>query len=141
MGRDLRRWGGVGQALQNRGSIAIDNRSRQLFAKVTPVRRLAEFDPPPSEAPAGLAPLGDGRRGFAGVITDIRAGAPAAGGLPAEELERRLLEMGFVEGAHVEIIHEGFIGRDPICVRLDDMRVALRRRDARSVLVRPDISR
>ena len=46
--------------------------------------------------------------------------------------------MGFVEGARVEIIHEGFIGRDPICVRLDDMRVALRRRDARSVLVRPD---
>jgi ferrous iron transport protein A len=38
----------------------------------------------------------------------------------------------------VEILHEGFIGRDPICVRLDDMRVALRRCDARSVLVRPD---
>ena len=45
--------------------------------------------------------------------------------------------MGFVEGARVEIIHEGFIGHDPIAVRLDDTRIALRRRDARSVLVRP----
>ena len=85
-----------------------------------------------------LESLGDGRRGFAGVIADIQALAPAVGGLAAGELERRLLEMGFVEGARVEILHEGFIGRDPICVRLDDMRVALRRRDARSVLVRPD---
>jgi ferrous iron transport protein A len=58
--------------------------------------------------------------------------------LQSDELERRLLEMGFVEGARVEILHEGFIGRDPICVRLDDMRVALRRREARNVMVRRD---
>jgi ferrous iron transport protein A len=84
----------------------------------------------------GAASLADGQRGFSGVIVDIQAPAPAVGGLPAEELERRLLEMGFVEGARVEILHEGFIGRDPICVRVDDMRVALRRRDARGILVR-----
>jgi ferrous iron transport protein A len=90
----------------------------------------------PQAAP--LASLADGRRGFAGVIAEVEAGAPAAGGLAASELERRLLEMGFVEGARVEILHEGFIGRDPICVRLDDMRVALRRRDARGILVRVD---
>ena len=77
--------------------------------------------------------LGDQRRGFRGVISDVR---PASAG--AVDLERRLLEMGFVEGARVEILHEGFIGRDPICVRLDDMRVALRRREARGILVRPD---
>ncbi len=84
-----------------------------------------------------LASLADGRRGFCGVIAEVRANA-AIGGLPASELERRLLEMGFVEGARVEILHEGFIGHDPICVRLDDMRVAVRRRDARGVLVQPD---
>jgi ferrous iron transport protein A len=44
--------------------------------------------------------------------------------------------MGFVEGARVEILHEGFIGRDPIAVKLDDMRVALRRREACCVRVR-----
>ncbi len=53
-----------------------------------------------------------------------------------EELEWRLLEIGFVEAARIEILHEGFLGRDPIAVRLDDMRVALRRREAQGVLIR-----
>jgi len=51
------------------------------------------------------------------------------------ELERRLLEFGFVEGARIEVLHEGAIRRDPIAVKLDDMRVALRRRDAEDVWV------
>ncbi len=71
------------------------------------------------------------------MIAEVRPEAGADGLAPAE-LERRLLEMGFVEGARLEILHEGFIKRDPICVRIDDRRVALRRRDARGVLVRPD---
>jgi ferrous iron transport protein A len=70
----------------------------------------------------------------------VQVGAPSAAGpieaLAQGELERRLLEIGFVEGAEVEILHEGMIGRDPIGVRLDDMRVALRRREADAVLVR-----
>ncbi len=58
------------------------------------------------------------------------------GGAIAEaELERRLLEMGFVEGALVQVLHEGLIGRDPIAVKLDDMRVALRRREADAILL------
>jgi ferrous iron transport protein A len=61
-----------------------------------------------------------------------------ADGLEQAELERRLLEIGFVEGARIEVLHEGFIGRDPIAVKLDDMRVALRRREARGVLLRLD---
>ena len=64
--------------------------------------------------------------GFKGAVPD---------GIVAAELERRLLEIGFVEGAEVEIVHEGFIGRDPIAVRLDDMWVALRRREAEAILV------
>ncbi len=80
--------------------------------------------------------LGDQRRGFAGQIVGLRLDAAApASGASAPDLERRLLEMGFVEGARVEILHEGLIGRDPIAVRLDDMRVALRRREARCVMV------
>jgi len=46
------------------------------------------------------------------------------------ELERRLLELGLVEGAHVELLHEGLFGRDPIAIKVDDMRVALRRHEA-----------
>jgi ferrous iron transport protein A len=85
-----------------------------------------------------VVPLGQGARGLRGLV--VRVGAPDASGkptaLPQAELERRLLEIGFVEGAEVEILHEGMIGRDPIGVRLDDMRVALRRREADAVLVR-----
>ena len=106
------------------------------------MRRIADIDidVPILALPDNLVSLADGRRGFCGVIADVQASA-TVGGLPASELERRLLEMGFVEGARVEILHEGFIGRDPICIRLDDMRVALRRRDASGVLVRADIAR
>ncbi len=57
------------------------------------------------------------------------------GGVEEAELERRLLEMGFVEGAAVEVLHEGLFGRDPIAVKLDDMRVALRRREADAILL------
>lgn len=51
------------------------------------------------------------------------------------ELERRLLELGFVEGARVELLHEGLFGRDPIALKVDDMRVALRRHEAASLTV------
>ncbi|MBJ7448219.1 MAG: ferrous iron transport protein A [Brevundimonas sp.] len=53
----------------------------------------------------------------------------------ALELERRLLELGFVEGATVELLHEGLFGRDPIAMKVDDMRVALRRHEAASITV------
>ena len=79
--------------------------------------------------------LSTAKIGDRGIITDVRAeGTLAEHGVEASELQRRLLEFGFVEGAHVEVIHEGAIGGDPIAVRLDDMRVALRRRDADEVL-------
>ena len=82
--------------------------------------------------------LADGRRGFSGVISAVSVQDDASHALDPEELERRLLEIGFVEGARVKILHEGFLGRDPIVVSLDDTRVALRRREARAVLVCPD---
>ena len=52
------------------------------------------------------------------------------------EVERGLLEMGFVEGACVEVLHHGFWQRDPLAVRINQtMTVALRRCEASSVLV------
>ena len=38
----------------------------------------------------------------------------------------------------IEVLHEGLFGHDPIAVRLDDMRVALRRRDAEDVWIKMD---
>lgn len=88
-----------------------------------------------ADAPEGvIVRLSEASVGDAGVIVEVRAEAHDDHGVSVEELQRRLLEFGFVEGAHLEVIHEGVIGRDPIAVRLDDMRVALRRRDAADVL-------
>jgi len=103
------------------------------------LRRLGAFDLQGGEAvvdTAGAAPLSAGRKGFAGVIVAVQA-PQDAGGLGGAEIERRLVEMGFVEDAPVEIVHEGLIGRDPIAIRLADRTVALRRREARAVMVRP----
>jgi ferrous iron transport protein A len=102
------------------------------------VRRLDPLDLPLTahDEPVLAARLSDGRRGFAGVIAEVRPGA-ASGGLGGAEIERRLIEMGLVEGAPVEIVHEGLFGRDPIAVKLADRTVALRRREAQAVLVRP----
>jgi ferrous iron transport protein A len=83
-----------------------------------------------------VRPLGRGARGFHGIVVSVGGADIARSSLPASELERRLLEIGFVEGASVEILHEGAIGGDPIAVKLDDMRVALRRREADAVMVR-----
>lgn len=75
--------------------------------------------------------LSEARIGDRGVIT--RVGEHCHHKSEAVELERRLLELGFVEGARIELIHEGLFGRDPIALKVDDMRVALRRREAASL--------
>jgi ferrous iron transport protein A len=98
------------------------------------------FDAAAAEADGREGPtvrLSQTRPGDAGVIVDVRAEThPGDHGVGVEELQRRLLEFGFVEGATIEVLHEGAIRRDPIAVRIDDMRVALRRRDAEDVWVR-----
>lgn len=80
--------------------------------------------------------LSEGAPGARGVIVRVHPHDDVRGALTVEELERRLLELGFVEGARVEVLHEGLFGRDPMAVKLDDMRVALRRREARAVEVK-----
>lgn len=83
--------------------------------------------------------LGDLGKGDRGLIKGIAPqGHDGPGEIGHDELERRLLEMGFVEGARFEILHEGLFGRDPIALKLDDMRVALRRREANAILIERD---
>ena len=87
-------------------------------------------------AAAPLTPLvlGEAPRGFIGTIQrlEIQDGGSS---LTAIELEHHLTEMGFVEGARVEILHEGAIRRDPIAVRVNHVTIALRRREAMSIVV------
>lgn len=78
--------------------------------------------------------LGRAGRGFRGLIDAIVVDADH-NGVPAAEIERRLLELGFVEGATVEVLHEGPVGRDPIAVRVNNTTIALRRREAMAIFV------
>ncbi|MFS2011969.1 ferrous iron transport protein A [Azospirillum sp. CT11-132] len=79
-------------------------------------------------------PLGGLRRGVRAEVAGLDEGAVATT-LPAGELERRLIEMGLVEGAVIEILYEGFPARDPIAIRVNDHTIALRRNEANAVLV------
>ena len=78
--------------------------------------------------------LGLARRGYSGVIQHLATGQSASA-LPELELESRLIELGFVEGARVEVLHEGIVGRDPIAVRVDNVTIAVRRREAMAIIV------
>jgi ferrous iron transport protein A len=93
-----------------------------------------------SAAPA--CPLGSVQLGFKGRISAIQSdngsGQLANGSdRPVEDLESRLIELGFVEGAAVEVLYEGLLGRDPIAVRVDGVTIALRRREAMAIIVTP----
>ncbi len=78
--------------------------------------------------------LGSAKRGYAGVIRQVAADGVNSS-LPPLELESRLLELGFVEGARVEVLHEGIVGGDPIAVRVNNVTVAMRRREAMAIIV------
>jgi ferrous iron transport protein A len=88
----------------------------------------------PAQTEAPGTPLGLAQRGFSGRIRaiDVRTDHQ---GVPAAEIERRLLELGFVEGAAVQILHEGPVARDPIAVRVNNTTIALRRREAMAIFV------
>ena len=79
-------------------------------------------------------PLGTARLGYSGIIQHLLVG-DATSALAADELESRLIELGFVEGARVEILHEGIVGRDPIAVRVENVTIAVRRREAMAIIV------
>ena len=84
--------------------------------------------------PRPTLPLGLARRGYSGVIQHL-ATSQAGSALSDAELESRLIELGFVEGARVEVLHEGIVGRDPIAVRVENVTIAVRRREAMAIFV------
>jgi ferrous iron transport protein A len=78
--------------------------------------------------------LGEAPVGFRGRILALDVDRAQGAGLPGHELERRLIELGFVEGADVELLHQGLFGGDPIAVRVAASTIALRRREAMAVV-------
>jgi ferrous iron transport protein A len=95
---------------------------------------IIESSTPGVSMPAKQDRLGTAPLGFRGRIRLIDA-TGCSRALPVRELERRLLEMGFVEGALVEIRNQGLFGRDPIAVRVNNATVALRRAEANAIYV------
>lgn len=71
--------------------------------------------------------LGEMRRGQGGYICRVEG---------PEATVRRLLEMGMVEEAYVEIVHEAPFGHDPVAVRVRGGLLALRRQEASCVTIR-----
>jgi len=86
-------------------------------------------EPESGSGPLSLSALRPGDHG-----TVLSVGSP---GRTLTALERRLLELGFANGEHIEVIAEARPGRDPFVVRLGATALALRRREAESVWVFP----
>jgi ferrous iron transport protein A len=80
-----------------------------------------------------LAQLHQGARGVVSAVLES-----SSGDVPGLMLARRLIELGFVPGERFEIIGEVRPGGDPIAVCVGCSIFALRRREARAVLVRLD---
>lgn len=58
----------------------------------------------------------------------------------AESDAKRLRNLGFDEGVAIEALHGAPFGRDPLAVRIGRMMVAVRRAQARCILVEPAAS-
>jgi ferrous iron transport protein A len=68
----------------------------------------------------------------AGAVARIRS---VGGAGQVDGLTSRLLELGFLEGARVEVLHEAPYSRDPIAIRVRGGVIALRRNEANLVEV------
>ncbi|CCD00281.1 FeoA family protein [Azospirillum baldaniorum] len=120
------------------GSSAA-KRGGQERAPHLPVRSGAAMSghptPETGQSPGGRH-LGELKKGERARVTGVDERGVVTT-LPEGELERRMIEMGLVEGSHVEVLHEAFPGRDPIAIRVNEHTLALRRAEARAVLVAP----
>jgi len=94
--------------------------------------------------PVPLASLHRGDRGVVVEILETDAGvvgeaAGAAGEAAGATIGRRLIEIGFVPGEAVQVIEEVWPGGDPMAVRVGSSVFALRRREARAVMVQRSV--
>lgn len=67
----------------------------------------------------------------------IAVAAPDSG--IAGNLGRRLAELGFLPGERIRIVARGFLGREPIAVRIGTGTFALRSFEAACIQVRPEL--
>jgi ferrous iron transport protein A len=78
------------------------------------------------------------RKGEQGIVDSVQQDdAATMGNVEGSTMGRRLLEIGFVPGERVEVIAAAWPAGDPVAVRIGNAVFALRRREARAVLLRP----
>ena len=65
----------------------------------------------------------------------VSVGPPDAQG-ESVEIVHRLLEMGFLEGSHLEVVHQAPLSHDPIVVRVRGALIALRRSEGHLIEVK-----
>lgn len=94
-------------------------------------RSITELSTEPRNSSESIIPLGKLRKGQKGTIAQVGDGGSNS------RLTKRFLEMGFVEGSAVEVVHEAPFGGDPFAVRVRGSLVALRRHEANSIGVYP----
>ncbi len=84
-----------------------------------------------AHAPRSLDQLKVGDTGFVGKINQV------ASALTHDDpnLTRRLMEIGFIPGEPLEVLHKGFFGGEPIAVRVGHSTFALRRFEAAMISV------
>ena len=75
-----------------------------------------------------------GERGFVGKINQITSAITHFD----PHLARRLMEIGFIPGEPLQILHKGFFGGEPIAVRIGHSTFALRRFEAALISVIPE---
>ena len=81
--------------------------------------------------------LADLRRGEAAEVTGLDAGSALGGAREDSDLLfGRLRDLGFVNGAHCEVVARMWLGGDPLVVRIGGSTFALRRIEAQAVRVR-----
>ena len=82
--------------------------------------------------------LGGLQRGEKATVTAVVDDGESLGDAQASTVARRLLELGFIPGARVEIIARMWPSYDPIAVRVGGSTFALRRQEANVIHVRRD---
>ena len=85
-----------------------------------------------------ICPLSTLRKGDGAVVVAVDDAGDLFGDTRASTISRRLLELGFVPGAAVEIVATMWPGDDPLAVRVGGSTFALRHHEARFVRVRRD---
>ena len=88
----------------------------------------------PTREPVPMSTL---LRGARAVVQRVLEDTPAIGDALHSTIGQRLLELGFVQGAEVEVIESMWPFGDPLAVRVRGSTFALRRGEAAAVMVVP----